>query len=140
MKRETFFVRLDQLQPSQPFLSQARLDNILRNTAFILRPVHVRELFGRYCLIEGHERCFALLSAGHSNVEAYVESNDAEFALFKKCVEITIDSGVATVGDFSERILPPAQFRQLWVQRKKELKQQFQNVNLSGEAENVGKN
>lgn len=125
MKRETFNIRLDQLQPSQPFLSRARLDNIMRNTGFILRPVHVREMNGRYCIIEGHERCFALLGAGHSTVEAYVESNDSELALFKKCVEITVDSGVATVGDFSERILPPAQFRQLWVQRKKELKQQF---------------
>jgi len=135
MKRETFTIRIDQLQPSQPFLSQARLDNILRNTAFLLRPVHVREINGRYFLNEGHERCFALYSTGRATIEAYVDNSDTDLEIWKRCVEITVDSGVANISDLSEKILAPAMFRQLWVQRKKDMKAQLKAANpFSSEA------
>ncbi len=132
MKRETFKIRIDQLQPTQPYLSQARLDNILRNTDFILKPVAVIEIKGRYCIIEGHERCYALVSAGKRDVEAYIETSAKDFPIIEKCVELTIDSGVACISDFSNRILSPSMFRQLWVQRKKEMKEKFAAKHAEG--------
>lgn len=125
MKRETFKIRIDQLQPTQPYLSQARLDNILRNTDFILRPVGVREINGRYCIIEGHERCYALTSIGKREVEVFQDNSSADPRVIEKCLELTIDSGVACVSDFATRILPANMFRQFWIQRKKEIKEGF---------------
>lgn len=119
MEKKVFRVRIDQLQPSQPYLSRARLDNILRNTGFILRPVGVRELKGRYCVIEGHERCFALNSLGYNEVEVFIDTSAKDENIWQDCVKITIEEGVAAIADLGNRILSPALFKQNWVMRKK---------------------
>ena len=119
----TFRVRIDQLQPSQPFLSRVRLENIMRNTAFLLRPVGVRELNGRLCIIEGHERLMALHNLGSQEVEVYIDDSDRDAKIWKECVEIAISNGIATIIDLEDRFLSPSGFRQLWIERKKELKQ-----------------
>lgn len=119
----SFRVRIDQLQPSQPFLSRVRLENIMRNTAFLLRPVGVRELNGRLCVIEGHERLMALHNLGTQEVEVYIDDSERDAKIWKECVEICITNGIATITDLEDRFLSPSGFRQLWLERKKELKQ-----------------
>jgi hypothetical protein len=121
MQKVIFKIRIDQLQPSQPYLSQPRLDNILRITDFLLRPLGVREMSGRYCIIEGHERCFALDSLGRTEVDVYVDSGSKDAEIWKECVDITMHEGVAVIHDLGSRILPGNLFRQLWLARKKEL-------------------
>ena len=117
----TFRVRIDQLQPSQPYLSRARLENIMRNTAFILKPVGVRELNGRLCIIEGHERLLALQTLGSTEVDVYIDESDKDAEIWQKCVEICIHEGIASVQDLEDRLLTPSGYRQLWIERKKEL-------------------
>lgn len=121
MKRDLFKINIDQLQPSQPFLSQGRLDNIARNTDFLLRPVAVRELNGRYCIIEGHERCYALVSLGYKEVEAYIDDSENDRYVWQECVKLTTEAGIANVMDLENSVLPIALFREKWVQRKRKL-------------------
>ncbi len=118
MNQSHFVIRIDQLQPSQPFLSRDRLNNILSNTSFLLRPVAVIELNGRFCLLEGHERCYALASVGIEEVEAYIDTSLCK-SNWRKCVEYTMSQGVACVDDFDNRIVDAAIFKQIWVQKKK---------------------
>ncbi len=118
----TFRVRIDQLQPSQPFLSRVRLENIMRNTAFLLRPVGVRELNGRLCVIEGHERLMALHNLGSQEVEVYIDQSERDATIWQECVEICMKCGVASILDLEDRFLSPSGFRQLWIERKRELK------------------
>lgn len=117
----TFRVHIDQLQPSQPYLSRARLDIIMRNTAFLLKPVAVRELNGRLCAIEGHERLFALQTLGSVEADVYIDESGKDAKIWQKCVEITISMGVATIQDLEDRMLTPSGYRQLWIERKREL-------------------
>ena len=119
----TFRVRIDQLQPSQPFLSRARLENIMRNTAFLLRPIGVRELNGRLCVIEGHERLMALHNLGSQEVEVYIDESEKDAKIWKECVEICIKRGIATITDLEDHFLSPSGFRQLWIEIKRELRQ-----------------
>ncbi|MEW6713178.1 MAG: hypothetical protein AB1403_25380 [Candidatus Riflebacteria bacterium] len=121
MSKETFSVRIDQLQPSQTYISQARLDNISRHVQFLSRPVPVRKINGRLCIVEGHERCFALHSMGETNVQAYLDSKPSpEESCFKQMVKYAADSGIASIADFEDRILNPAEFRVLWLAKKKD--------------------
>ncbi|NCB39901.1 MAG: hypothetical protein EOM80_14140 [Erysipelotrichia bacterium] len=117
----TFRVRIDQIQPSQPYLSRARLDNITRNTAFILRPVPVRELNGRLCAIEGHERLVALHSMGASEVEVFIDNSDKDSGIWQQCVEICVKEGISSITDLEDRFLSPSGFRQLWIEKKRGL-------------------
>lgn len=119
---DTFSVRIDQLQPSQTYISQARLNNISRHVQFLSRPVPVRLIDGRLCVVEGHERCFALFSLGEKNVSVYIDDRESPSdEAFKKMVKFTEDNGVASIQDFDQRILQPADFRVLWLEKKKEL-------------------
>ncbi len=118
---DTFSVRIDQLQPSQTFISQARLSNISRHVQFLSRPVPVRLIDGRLCVVEGHERCFALYSLGEKNVSVFIDDREKPSEeIFKRMVKFTEDSGVASIQDFEERILQPVDFRALWLEKKKE--------------------
>jgi len=122
MSQETFSVRIDQLQPSQTYISQARLDNISRYVQFLSRPVPVRKINGRLCLVEGHECCYALHSMGKTTIRAYLDTRPSPGEkCFKEMVKYTADSGVASVADFEDRILNPAEFRVLWLAKKKDL-------------------
>lgn len=127
MNKKLFKVRIDQLQPSQPCLSKARLDNILRNTAFILRPIGVRELKGKYCIIEGHERCYALNALGHTEVEVFIDDSKKDENIWHDCVRLAIEDGVANITDLEEKILPPNIFKQYWVMRKKKMSDSLKN-------------
>jgi len=121
----TFRVRIDQLQPSSPYLSCARLDTIMRNTAFLLKPVAVRELNGRLCVIEGHERLLALQNLGSVEVDVYVDESDKDIDIRKQCVEMCMQQGIASIHDLEERLLSPSGYLQLWIERKREMQRQM---------------
>lgn len=123
----TFRVRIDQLQPSQPYLSKARLENIMRNTAFLLRPVAVRELNGRLCAIDGHERLMALHNLGRAEVDVYIDDSERDGKIWKKCVEICMKEGISSILDLENRFVSPSGFRQLWIEKKRELKKEVES-------------
>jgi len=123
----TFRVRIDQLQPSQPYLSKARLENILRNTAFLLYPVAVRELNGRLCAIDGHERLMALHSLGRTEVEVYLDDSERDGKIWQKCVEICMSEGISSILDLENRFVTPSGFRQLWIEKKRQLAKEARN-------------
>lgn len=117
---DTFSARLDQLQPSQTYLSQARLNNITRHVQFLSRPVPVRLVDGRLCIVEGHERCFALYSMNEKNVKVYIDSRPTlSNGAFVNMVRYAEENGVASIADFEDRIVNPADFRVLWLEKKK---------------------
>lgn len=122
----TFRVRIDQLQPSAPYLSRARLDTILSNTAFILKPVAVKEYNGRLCIIEGHERLLALQTLGLSEVEVYLEDAPADPALWEICVELCERQGITSILDMEDRVVSLSGYLQLWIDRKREMRRQLQ--------------
>jgi hypothetical protein len=132
---ETFSVRIDQLQPSQTYLSRARLLNISRHVDFIKKPVPVRLINGRLCLVEGHERCFALSSLGNEMVDVYIDGNRSmSDQVFARLVELAIADGIASIQDFADRLVEPDEFRTLWLEKKK-------NIQNSGRsAEKVNEN
>ncbi len=114
--------RIDQLQPSQPYLSQGRLNNISRHTDFLNRPVPVRLVQGRLCIVEGHERCFALASTGITEVETYIDTcTSPTEAEFQDLVNYTCDKGVSSIHDLEDHVLSPAEFRHVWLEKKKNI-------------------
>ncbi|MGM0600918.1 MAG: hypothetical protein ACQETH_14000 [Candidatus Rifleibacteriota bacterium] len=121
-RQKNFLVKLDQLQPSQPYLSKARMENITHHLAFLEKPVPVRKIDGRICIVEGHERCFALLSAGRGEISAYLDDNDrlSEKA-FEEFVHFTCDCGVSSLNDLEDKVVDSAHFKQLWLSKKKEI-------------------
>lgn len=124
IKKDTFKVRIDQLQPSQIYLSGPRLKNISRHTGFMVRPIPVRLLSGRLCIVEGHEQCFLVRAAGHKEIEVYLdERNSPSNSEFEALVKYASDKGIASIDDLEDRILSSADFRSLWLEKKKEFVQ-----------------
>lgn len=123
--QDTFSARIDQLQPSQTYLSRARLNNISRHIQFISKPLPVRLIDGRLCIIEGHERCFALYSLGEKNVQVYIDNRPIPSdENFQRMVKYAEESGIVSMADFEDRIVEPSDFRVLWLEKKKEFASQ----------------
>lgn len=129
--KKLFPVRIDQLQPSQPWLSQSRLKNIAGHIDFLKRPVPVRMLNGRLCIVEGHERCFALASSGIHKVDAYLDTkkNISDIA-FQKMVKISCDEGISSINDMEERFLSPVEFRHLWLEKKRKVLESSETMSV----------
>ncbi|HNX77833.1 MAG TPA: ParB N-terminal domain-containing protein [Candidatus Rifleibacterium sp.] len=127
----TFRVRIDQLQPSAPYLSRARLDTIMSNTAFILKPVAVKERHGRLCIIEGHERLLALQTLGLSEVEVYLDDSPPDPALLETCIELCEKQGIASILDMEDRLVSLSGYLQLWIERKREMRRELQQSSMT---------
>lgn len=126
MGKETFSVRIDQLQPTQTHLSQARIESISRHVGFLAKPLAVKLIEGRLCVVDGHERLFALSSVGQENVEVYMDDNsgltdEAFMALVKYCC----DKGITSIHDLENRVVSPRNFKMLWLDEKRKILEPF---------------
>jgi hypothetical protein len=98
------------------------MENITHHLAFLEKPVPVRKIDGRICIVEGHERCFALLSAGRGEIFAYLDENERlSQKAFEELVHFTCDCGVSSLNDLEEKVVDSAHFKQLWLSKKKEI-------------------
>jgi hypothetical protein len=77
---------------------------------------------GRLCIVEGHERCFALASTGITEVETYIDTrpNPSETG-FQDLVNYTCDKGISSIHDLEDHVLSPAEFRHIWLEKKKNI-------------------
>ena len=117
----TFRIAIEQLQPSVLYLSRARLDIVMGNTAFIVRPVPVKEVHGRLCIVEGHERLLALLTLGAAEAEVYVDESRACDKALEQCVAWCENHGISSINDLEDRIIGLSGYRQLWIERRRAL-------------------
>ncbi|GAB4285409.1 MAG: hypothetical protein Kow0029_32210 [Candidatus Rifleibacteriota bacterium] len=120
--QEIFNTRIDQLQPTQAYISQSRLNNVSRHMKFLAQPFPVRLINSKFCLLEGHERCYLLSSIGESTVNVYIEKEKgpSDQAL-RELVDYVCKQGILSIGDLEDRILPPHDFKHLWLEVKKEI-------------------
>ena len=121
----TFRIAIDQMQPSVLYLSRARLDIVMRNTAFIVRPVPVREIHGRLCIVEVHERLLALQMLGAAEAEVYVDEAQTDYKIWEHCVVLCESQGISSINDLEDRIIGLSGYRQLWIERRRELHHQL---------------
>jgi len=118
---KAFSMRLDDIQPSQLFISSKKLSRILK---FIekakpesVEPIPVKRLDDQVVFVDGHTRAFAVFLRGLKEVKVYWEDERLDWDAYRICVDWCKKEGIHTIADLRERIVSPEEYRILWLQR-----------------------
>jgi hypothetical protein len=118
---DTFSIRLERPQPSQLYISEAKLapvrDALHADPDHALSPVPVKELDGQMILTDGHTRALAALLAGRVTIGAYRETDALNWDAYRICVKWCKDKGILTISDLRHRIISPEDYQRLWLDR-----------------------
>ena len=107
---------LEEVQPSQLYISQAKLAQV-RAAPGLLEPLPVSRLAGRVVLTDGHTRALAAWQAGRSTIEVYWDQDELDWEAYEICVAWCDEAGIRTVADLAGRVVPPAEYEVLWLER-----------------------
>ena len=118
---DSFPLSLAEIQPSQLFISTAKLARLLATWGpphiEALPPVPVKHLDGRIVATDGHTRAFAAYRRGFSEVPVYWDEDDLDWEAYRICVDWCLAEGIRTVTDLEGRLLAPEDYDVLWLGR-----------------------
>lgn len=117
----TFMMKLDEIQPSQLFISSEKLSQVMEDytplTVESLPPVPVKELGNKTVLTDGHTRALAAFLNGLSEVRVFRDEDELDREAYETCVQWCQSEGIYTIADLKDRIVAPAQYEHLWLDR-----------------------
>ncbi|WP_267642723.1 hypothetical protein [Haloarchaeobius amylolyticus] len=117
---EPFTLPIAEPQPSQLYLSQAKLDGVLSwcdpdDPEY--DPLPVIDLEGEWTLIDGHTRAFVASLAGADELTVVHDRDDHPRDLYRRCVDWCRDADVTRVADLHGRLVSPEAYQQQWIDR-----------------------
>lgn len=114
---------VEDLHPTQLYLSSAKLAAVANWFDFdapAYDPLPAFEYEGEWYLSDGHTRAFAAWLAGESRirVERDTEVREAyDFGVYRTCIEWCADAGVESIPDLRGRVVEPATYEEVWIDR-----------------------
>ena len=122
---EPFFLPLAEIQPSQLYISAAKLASVFvawdPPRIETLPPIPVKRLDGRIVATDGHTRSFAAYRRGLIEVPAVWDEDDLDWEAYRICVGWCLADGIRTVMDLEGRLLTPEDYEVLWLDRCREM-------------------
>lgn len=120
-KTKAFEANLDDLQPSQLYISSDKLAAVersmheLENWHDVLVPV--KRLTSKTVLIDGHTRALAAFRQGRRAIWAYWETEELDWEAYRICMQWCVDEGIQSVVDLKARIVTEKPYKELWLKR-----------------------
>lgn len=115
---KTFTMKLDKIQPSQLFISSAKLSEVMRSfSSQSIEPIPVKKLGNHVVFVDGHTRAFAAFLHGLSEVPVYWEVDELDWDAYEICVEWCLKDGIHTIADLKNRIVSHEEYEVLWLKR-----------------------
>lgn len=116
----TFKIGIENLQPSQIYINQAKLDKVMgwiskEDESKIIFPVI--NINGRITLTDGHTRLLALYLVGNKEFLVEWDEDEIDHKAYEKCVEWCINDSIISIADLEHRILSAELFNELWIER-----------------------
>ncbi len=133
--REVFKLRLDEIQPSQLYISRPRLDTLLKriktgNTSSI-EPIPIKELDGELVSTDGHTRGVAWHLCGYAEVEVEWEDLEMDWEAYTICVQWCKDEGIHSIIDLKYRIINSHDYQKLWLDRCRIMQEELEEKRAS---------
>ena len=117
----SFDMRIDEIQPSQLYISAQKLDQVLQWFAPVsvneYGPLPVKELNGRIIFTDGHTRAYAAYRMGLQTVRVHWDEDDLDWDLYQTCVDRCDEAGIKSVKDLETRIVSQEEYEILWIKR-----------------------
>ena len=116
-----FLVHLSGIQPTQLYISQAKLaavQSLLANGGINgLEPIPVGRLGDALVSTDGHTRMVAARLAGHTHVKAVWETDELDWEAYEICVRWCREEGIRTAQDLVGRVVSEQEYESLWLAR-----------------------
>lgn len=116
-----FELPIDQIQPSQLYISQVKLAGVYAwlkpDDLSHFTPIPIKELNGRIIYTDGHTRAFALYHKGVQTVPVYWDEDELDWEAYQVCVDWCLAAGIRRIADLAGRILDEEAYKNLWLKR-----------------------
>ena len=129
---ESFAIDLSQVQPSQLFVSAAKLQRVLgrydtQNAAF-MAPIPVKHLGENLIFTDGHTRALAAHLRGEAEIRVVWDEDDLDWETHEICVGWCKQEGIRHIADLEDRVISSDEYEVLWLQRSQAMQR---NLELS---------
>ncbi len=118
---DVFEMTIADLQPSQLYISQAKLSHWQAAFDFAvcekLPPVPVKLLDGLTVMTDGHTRTFAAFLAGCETMPVFWDQDDLDWEAYRICVAWCRQESIRSVADLQGRVVSEADYETLWYER-----------------------
>jgi hypothetical protein len=118
---DTFRLRLDDIQPSQLYISKAKYAEVLRyfdtEKQSELEPIPIKELDNELISTDGHTRGVAWCLKGYEEVDCTWEDSEMDWDEYRVCVKWCKDAGIHSMIDLKDRFLDHSEYEILWYER-----------------------
>ena len=133
---EVFRMRLEDIQPSQLYISFQKLCNVMKrfNPSDLgsIEPIPVKKLGEDVIFVDGHTRAFAAYLCGVSEVPVYWEDEELDWEAYEICVEWCKESGIRRISDLKNRVVPQKDYETLWYKWCEDMQRELEKKRLQG--------
>ena len=116
-----FEMNLNQIQPSQLYISQLKLDAINkefnRNKKETLGIIPIKELEGEIIFTDGYTRAFATHLAKYNTIFVEWETENLDWEMYSICIQWCKDEGISRIADLNNRVISHNEYEILWYKR-----------------------
>ena len=116
-----FIMKLEEIQPSQLFISSEKLSQVMKEFDPLkietLRPIPIKELGNEIIFTDGHTRAFAAYLSGLSEVRVFWDDDEMDWEAYEICVEWCKGAGIHTIADLKDRVVGEEEYKLLWHRR-----------------------
>ena len=110
---------LKDLQPSQFYISQAKLSNVqawfCKDDLSNFEPLPVKVLDGIPILTDGHTRAVSAILAGLESVPLVYDEDELDWNLYRYCVEQCNQKGIHSPYDLVDRVISAQEYEEKWI-------------------------
>ncbi len=130
---ETFRKYLQEIRPSQLYLSEDRLKSVKEKEN--LEPLPVKRIGEELFFTDGHHRAFTLWKKGKDEVEVYEDEDDMDWLEYLICVDWCMEENIASIKDLEDKIVSEEKFQDLWIGRCQQMHDEddFQHIHFERE-------
>jgi len=116
-----FLTRLDQIQPSQLFISSEKLSQVMGDsnglTVESVEPILIKKLGKEVIFTDGHTRALAAYLCGIPEVSVFWDEDELNWEAYQICVKWCKEEGAYTIADLKDRVVSLEKYETLWIKR-----------------------
>ncbi len=113
-------IKIESIQPSQLFISKAKLKAV-EKTARDLDPISIKTI-GNICFAtDGHTRLLSYFNRGLKETKVRAEGDELDWMAYLVCVHWCQSEGIFSVADLADGVVSAKEHEQLWLQRCKDM-------------------
>ena len=113
--------RLDQIQPSQLFISSEKLSQVMGDsnglTVESIEPIPIKKLKKEVIFTDGHTRALAAYLCGIPEISVFWDEDELNWEAYQICVKWCKEEGIYTIADLKDRVVSSEKYETLWIKR-----------------------